>query len=108
MDAKHEKPEKKNTINGPRSPFLLKSLTNVYAVPAQMPPISPIKEGKLAESPPAPGFIIKRLPIKAIIIQSACDKERRSFSIKYDAITAKNGDNLFNIVASDKSRWSMA
>ena len=67
-DIKHEKPEKKRTINDPLMPYSPSFLTHVYAIPAHSPLKSPTREG-IRGMPEAPGFITKRVPIKAMNTQ---------------------------------------
>ena len=64
IHTRHENAEKKNIILKLFSPFLPRSLTKVYARPADIPPTAPITAGKTGY-PPIDGFMIKRLPINA-------------------------------------------
>ena len=63
-----ENAEKKRTINGPFTPFVPRIRTYVYAIPAPIPPRSPIKAGS-AVTEAKPGLITNKLPIKAIHTQ---------------------------------------
>ena len=65
--AKHEKPEKKNTICGPFAPLFPQSLTIVYAMPAPRPPATPTIDAKNWLDSPTPGLITNNAPIKATI-----------------------------------------
>jgi hypothetical protein len=78
----------------------------VYATPAPNPPSIPTKLGKLADIDC--GFIINNAPINATITAKAWNGFTFSLSTKYEHITAKNGDSLLSIDASDKTRWSIA
>ena len=67
-----ENAEKKRTINGPFTPFVPRIRTYVYAIPAPIPPRSPIKAGS-AVTEAKPGLITNKLPIKAIHTQLAAN-----------------------------------
>ena len=94
------------TITGPLSPCLPSFRTNVYATPAPKPPITPIKAFKNCIF--MDGFTTKTAPINAVTTHSHSVLFAFSLSTKYDMIMAKNGDNLFRILASAMARWSTA
>jgi len=54
------------------------------------------------------GFTTKTAPINAVTTHSHSVLFAFSLSTKYDMIMAKNGDNLFKILASAMARWSTA
>mgnify|MGYP006993552330 FL=1 len=54
------------------------------------------------------GFTTKTAPINAVTTHSHSVLLAFSLSTKYDMIIAKNGDNLFKILASAMAKWSTA
>ncbi len=98
-----ENAEKKRTINGPFTPFVPRIRTYVYAIPAPIPPRSPIKAGS-AVTEAKPGLITNKLPIKAIHTQLAANGCIFSFRSRNENKMAKNGDSLFKIDASASIR----
>ena len=94
------------TITGPLSPCLPSFRTNVYATPAPKPPITPIMALKNCTF--IDGFTTKTAPINAVTTHNHSVLFAFSLSTKYDMIMAKNGDNLFRILASAMAKWSTA
>ena len=103
----HENNEKKNTITGVLVPLLVSFRTNTYAVPAPNPPNKPIRAGKTAVKDPV-GRMINKAPIKATTVVKISNLDGISFSINIERMIAKNGESLFNMLASAIPRWSTA
>ena len=73
-EHRHEKTEKKNTINAPGTPILVALRSRVYASPAAIPPNSPMRAGKEVSDA---GVLFARIDEAKMLERIAADNEAR-------------------------------
>lgn len=77
-------------------------LTSVYAIPAHNPP-SNATPASGESSPSTPGFNMNAQPTNATLRKDTCTQVIVSFKSQTANNAEKNGDILFNIVASERN-----